>query len=39
MASKFIILTDFITKIHGDTNGELKKEETMKKFGNSEFST
>ena len=38
-ASKFIILTDFITKINGDTNGELKKEETMRKFGISEFST
>ena len=38
-ASKFIILTDFITKINGDTNGELKKEKTMRKFGNSEFST
>ena len=39
MASKFIILTDFIFKINGDTHGELKKGETMRKFGISEFST
>lgn len=30
MASKFIILTDFITKINGDTYGELEKEKTMR---------
>ena len=30
MASKFIILTDFITKINVDTYGELEKEKTMR---------